>query len=467
MKRALLLMLLFSVAWVGCDVLEQEPQAEISDENAFNNAKGAQAALAGLYDQLQDDFYYGRQLQIIGDVSSDIAQSIGTWDFYREMDTYQVGTTNLEVRNFWTQGYAAINQANNLIEAVPGIENMGEEAKDEMLGQAYFVRALAFFDLARAFGGVPGEVGSLGVPLVTAPSRQIDETSHPERASLADTYAQVERDLEQALERLPGTYGADQTDRSQAVTATAQALLARLHLYLKSYADAARQATLVIENPRYALVENYADIFSNNFTTESIFELSYNSTDQSSLRYWYAPGKIGGRGELAAHASLYEQISASGQDERAGLYAYSEEEGAWYPTKYSKTDASDHAHVLRIAEMYLIRAEARANTGDLEGALADVNAVRARAGLDAFAAETQAQVLSEIYEQEKFEFAFEGHRWFDLIRTGRALTVLASVPRTNAPGAPATLTNPGRQLLPIPQADMDANENIVQNEAYR
>lgn len=134
----------------SCDVLDQEPQTEISDQTAFTNEKSADAAISGLYHQLQDGFYYGRNFQIISDVSSDISQSVGTWDFYRELDTYQLDASNLEITNFYTAAYKAVNQANNLIAELPNIV-MPQPKKDNLIGQAYFVRALAFFDLNRVY----------------------------------------------------------------------------------------------------------------------------------------------------------------------------------------------------------------------------------------------------------------------------------------------------------------------------
>ncbi|MFN3801198.1 RagB/SusD family nutrient uptake outer membrane protein, partial [Belliella pelovolcani] len=134
----------------ACNVLDQEPETQISDQTAFTNEKSADAALAGLYHQLQSGFYYGRNFQIISDVSSDISQSVGTWDFYRELDTYQLDASNLEITNFYTAAYRAVNQANNIIAEVPNIE-MTQARKDNIIGQAYFVRALAFFDLNRVF----------------------------------------------------------------------------------------------------------------------------------------------------------------------------------------------------------------------------------------------------------------------------------------------------------------------------
>jgi len=446
--------LIITVAFASCEVFDTAPQESISDEGAITSASGLQAALGGLYSQLQGSYYSG-DIFFLSDVSSDIAQSVGTWDFYREMDTYLINADNTEVLDLWDAIYEVANQANNIIAEAPNVEDASQELIDQSLGEAYFARGLAFFDAARIWGGIPGVIGDLGVPIPTEPSR---EASFPERPSLQATYDQVEADLNQALNLLPETnsFGAGRVDK-----AAARALLARYHLYMGEYAQASDFASQVINDGRFTLIDNFADIFAGENTAESIFELQFNNADQSGLRFWYAPGAIGGRGELAAHDEFYNAIPDN--DERKALFGFDEVGGFIYPTKYIKAGDIDNAHILRIAEMYLIRAEAdlMENKGD---PTADVNAVRTRSGLDPLAGPV---TLDDILDERKVELAFEGHRWFDLLRTGRALTVLASVPRTNTPGDPAMLTDPQRQLFPIPNLDLNANANLVQNEAYR
>ena len=143
MKNFKIYLVIAMVAVSGCDVLTQDPQTAISEDIAIRDQKSAEAALNGLYSQLQSGNYYGSNLQIISDVSSDISQSVGTWDFYREMDTYVTSAGNLEVRNLWEQAYTAINHANNIIADVPGLEGTSQQIKDQILGEAYFIRALA------------------------------------------------------------------------------------------------------------------------------------------------------------------------------------------------------------------------------------------------------------------------------------------------------------------------------------
>ncbi|MEJ7740760.1 MAG: RagB/SusD family nutrient uptake outer membrane protein [Chitinophagaceae bacterium] len=465
------LMLYFSYAGIVCcflginackKVLDQQPETFISTETAITNKKGAEAAVAGLYNEIQNGSYYGRNFQIISDVSSDIAQSVGTWDFYREMDTYVVTGGNTENGNFWYRAYRAINQANNVIAYVPQVSNATEADKNKYMGQAYFVRALAYFDLTRLYGGVPGVVGTLGVPIVIKPSEKIDESAFPPRSSLQDSYNQVESDLLKAVELLPESYG---DNRSQAVKATARALLSRYYLYVNKPDQVISYATQVINDPKYVLSATFSAIFDGKLNAESIFELNFTASDQSGIRNWYFTSALSGRGDLAAHESYYKEATADPKDSRGKYFGYDATSKFYYPTKYQKAGNVDNIHVIRIAEMYLNRAEARVKTNDLTGALADLNRIHTRTGSDALSITGATELSAAILQERKLEFAEEGHRFFDLVRTGQALTKLVMVERRNGP--PTSLTNAGRQVFPIPSFEMNSNENMVQNEAYK
>ncbi|TAH18040.1 MAG: RagB/SusD family nutrient uptake outer membrane protein [Cytophagales bacterium] len=441
----------------ACNVLDKQPELQVEDAAAITDIVGANAALAGLYNQVQG-VYQGR-IQRLADVSGTTAQSVGTWDFYREMDTYLTNPDNTEILDIWTFIYRGVNVANNLIASVSNLDAQ-QSVKDGILGQAYFVRGLMFFDAVRIWGGVPSVAGTLGIPLPKEPSRSAVQY---ERASLADSYAQVEADLLQALNLLPENNAA-----GQATKAAANALLSRYCLYVKKYADAERYANAVINNSRFALVTPYSDIFSGRNTTESILELQFNNADQSSLRFWYVPGAIGGRGELAAHTEFYNQMNANSSDVRNKLFAFDNVSKFWYPTKYVKAGNIDNAHLIRLAEVILNRAEARANTNNFAGARADLNIIRGRANsLADNTANSTEQLMLAIERERRFELCYEGHEWFDLVRMGRALAVLGSVPRSNSPGSPARLIDRNRLVFPIPFQEVNANAKMVQNEGYR
>jgi hypothetical protein len=466
MKNIISVLLISSFLFItSCDILNQQPQTAISEDNAIRNEKSAQSALNGLYSQLQSGDYYGDNLQIITSVSSDISQSVGTWDFYREMDTYVTVPGNLENRNLWSEAYATVNHANNIIAEVPNLDEVSQDTKDQIVGEAYFIRALAYFDLTRTFGGVPGVAGTLGVPLVTEPSRQIDESSYPERASIEASYNQVESDLQAAESRLTGF-----NSPNRASEVAVQALFSRLYLYTQEFDLAEQYASDVIGNSTFELVEDFSDIFIDENTPEAIFELAFNTTDPSSIRSWYFPSSRGGRGDIALHDAYAEMVMSRPNDERGDLIAFDGNVGVYYPTKYQKSGADDNIQILRLAEMYLNRAEARARqeTPDVPGALSDLNEIRNRAGLQdttGAGVDDPDEVLQAIEKERGIEFIIEGHRWYDLVRTGRAMDVLTNIDRTNSD--PVSLDDPGRMVFPIPSRDIDANENLDQNEAYQ
>jgi len=447
----------------GCTkVLDQKSIVDVDESLAITDNRSASVAVNGLYDALQNGSYYGRNFQICSDVSSDISQSVGSWDFYREMDTYQVTAGNTEVGNIYAYAYRAVNQANNILAKVPPLKGVADSIKNLYLGQAYFVRALSLFDLNRLFGGVPGVIGTLSVPIVTTPSTKVDPASFPKRPALQDGYNQVEADLKQALQLLPESYG---DNRSQVNRAATRALLSRFYMYVKKWDQTLAYANQVIGDSRYTLQANFADIFNNKLTSESIFELNFSSSDQSGIRNWYFPSALGGRGDICAHLNYYNDATRDPKDSRGKLFGFDNTSKIYYPTKYKMAGNIDNIHVIRIAEIYLNRAEAKAQLNDLTGALADLNKVHQRAGCDPLVIGDQAGLLSAILQERKLEFAEEGHRFFDLIRTGNALTLLSGLDRKNGP--PVSLTDAGRQQFPIPSFEINSNKNMVQNDAYK
>jgi hypothetical protein len=441
-------------------ILNQKPLNEVDQAIVITDKVSANAAVAGLYNELQSANYYGANFLIIGDVTTDIAQSIGTWDHYREMDTYQVAASgNVENNNFYTRAYATINIANNILEKIPTLSNIVAADKDAMLGAAYFVRALALFDLTRLYGGVPNMVGTMGVPIITKSTKTVLDVEYPARPTLVACYTAVEQDLLKALALLPET-----TNKSIASKGASRGLLSRLYLYLGDNDKVITYSNAVISDSKYVLNPSFTEIFLSKSTSESIFELNFNDSDQSGIRNWYNP--IGGRGDLTTHDLFYTQATANVNDVRGKLYGFSTANGR-YQTKYQKAGGTDNIHILRIAEIYLNRAEAKANTTDLNGALNDLDLVRVRAGIGLISPRptTKAAVLQAIWDEEKFEFAFEGHRLFDLIRTGQAMNVLKNITRKNGPAV--SLPVIGRAVFPIPNFELDANKKLIQNEAYQ
>lgn len=450
-------------------VLDQKPQDYVDESVVITDTKTAQSAVAGLYNQLQDQNYYGRNFLIMSDVSSDESQSIGTWDFYREMDTYQISTGNTENGYFYSRAYKTIYVANYILQTVPGVASIPDATRNAINGAAYFVRGLVEFDLLRVYAGEPTLSGisattAPGIAIVTK-TASASTITYPARATMKASYDQTESDLLQALSLLP-----ESTDKSQASKGAARALLSRLYLYEGRYDDVVNYSNLVINDGKYVLNPSYTNIFLSKLTSEAVFELAFNETDQSNERYWYFPTSQGGRGEIVAHPSFRTKAMADPNDVRGTLFTFDASSATYYPTKYNKPSGLDNIQILRVAEMYLNRAEAKAQraTGtDLTDAIADVNIIRKRAGAAPIAQPaTQQAVLQAVYNEQILEFAYEGHSFFDYCRTNQALTQLVNMPRKNSPTI-VSLPSVIRELFPIPSFEMNANPNMVQNEAYR
>ncbi len=433
---------------VGCSkFLDVDPKLTTPDDQTIVDGNSAQTAVRGIYNQLQSNDYYGYTFQTLGLFSGDNVQYVGSQTVNQQLTNHAVLADLGAVNTSWGAIYNVINRANNVLAKVPSLpvsSTLSEALKNQLLGEAYFLRALAYFDLARTWGGVQ---------LILTPTTTAADITKQKRASLADTYAQVLKDITQAETLLPNT-----TNRVRATRKTAFALHARLALYLKDYSSAINNASLLIADNSYSLIGPYNAFFANNAsnTQESIFELYYNTNVTNTQAYNWQPSSNGGVGWVTptnAIVSLLQDPATGGNRSALILTQTISNVTRYYGTLYYRTAGTDPAYLIRLAEIYLIRAEARAHTNDLTGAAEDLNAVRNRAGLLNTSATTQSELLSAIENERRVEFAFEDHRWYDLVRTGRAQAVLG-------------ITNADKLLLPIPYAQILNDPNLTQNPGY-
>jgi hypothetical protein len=443
-------------AWIAaatlltsCDSpLEVDPTASIDSETALNTPRGIELALNGVYRSLQSGALYSLDEMVFADLYADNLTFTGTFQTHREVSLRNVTTSNGDILAKWGAAYIGINRANNVIDAAP---NAGLTAAlaGQYRGEALFVRALHYYNLVRWFGDVP---------LVLAPSTGVDPvTSFPSRETAANVWARIVTDLEEAVTLLP-------TPRlnGRATRGAAQALLARVYLERGAtgdYALAVARATSVIgASTLYSMNAVYRANWTTKHSPESIFEVSYSVNNTNNLSFWYYPQPLSGRWGFSPSLDLYNSY-AVGDVRRDASIAISPTAAACtsncrYGIKYHRIATSDdNVPLLRLAEMYLIRAEANARLGTADATVqADINVVRARAGLAATAAAGQAALLTAILNERRWELAFEGHRFFDLRRHGVATTTLAIAAN--------------RLLFPIPQAERDINTSLSQNTGY-
>jgi tetratricopeptide (TPR) repeat protein len=448
----------------ACDnTLSLEPVNEVSAEVAIIDAATARAAIAGAYDAVQDDAnwaYYAGDFTVFSDLSADDVRHSGTFDTYRQADRNSLSAHNGTIFDIWAQLYVAINRANVIIEKLSaGVPGLGDEERDDLLGQAHFLRALSYHNLAKLWGGVP-------LRLTTPAS--VDEAASIARATLDETYAQILDDLDQAI-ALISTSG----NPSVATRGAAWALLSRVLLYREDW-DGVIAAADEAESFGYTLAPQFDDLFAvEGGTDEDIFKLAYTALEFHGLGWYYrAKGGFGGRYELAptcALASAFDSSVNCAQTDFMAGWSPDDARAAYsirvtgsnepFANKYPSGDGDDDLHVIRFAEVILNRAEAYARLGQLSAAVDDLNKTRVRAGLAPLVLgvtvpNTMQGVLDAIWQERRLELAFEGFRWPDLVRTGRAIAVLG------------LQDEPHQIFYPIPIEELDTAPNLDQNPGY-
>ncbi len=454
MKKRYIIPAALLLVSAGCDsALQTEPTTSIPGEAQIVDEATARASLVGAYAALQSASYYGLDIQLMGDLPADNATWAGTFQFLDDIGRNVIKADNSEVTALWTQIYRQLARTNVILDQVPKVASIKPAVRDSIMGQAYFMRALDLHNLVKFWGGVP-------MPL--APAADPNEARAYTRASVPEMYAQILSDLDKAQQLVvPST-------NTRTVTPMAiRAIRARVLFYKAStagttsaaadYAAALAEAEAVLAG-RDALTEPYANLFSatGTNTTEDIFRIVYfGSVETSSLGNYYLNS---GRHELTPTADLNAAYPANDARKawniRTTGVAVRPLEGAKYRTRPS----TEHVHVIRLAEVMLIKAEVLARQNNLAGAVAEYNKVRVRAGLAPHVlgvdVTTQADVILAIEKERRLELFAEGDRWPDLVRLGRA-------------GAVKTLTNPGFVLLPIPLRETTTTSpQLPQNPGY-
>ncbi len=432
----------------SCDFLQVEPKQSISSDQALSSAQNVRAALNGAYNDLSDNNLYGGQYMMLPDLLADAGdvQWVGTFNEPAEIVRKNIQTNNGFVELQWTEAYEAINGANNVLSALDQIEDAQERERVE--GEARLIRGVLYFELVRLFAQ-PWNAGdpssNLGVPIILEPTRSITEEENVTRNTVEEVYNRVITDLDSAQILLPESNGV------YADTYTASAFLSRVHLMQGDYQEAAEAANRVIQSEEFELAPTFAGAFNNTEDIpEYIFAIQISSQDGANdLNTFYASSADGGRGDiniLQQHLNRYDSTDARGD------FFYTDSETGDIRTSKWRDDESDGANIpiIRLAEMYLTRAEAnlRANTSVGASPVADVNTIRNRAELDS----VNTVTVDDVLRQRRLELAFEGNLLHDLKRTGRSVGSLAF--------------DAEELVYPVPQRECDANPEISQNPGY-
>ena len=452
MRTKTLLPIAAAVITACSSVLDVAPTSSIPSEVAINDAIGARAALAGAYAGLQQGGQYGQRIIVWTELLSDNLRHTGTFDDYADADANRLRADNNAVGRIWNDTYNEINRINEILQKVPNLADLSAAEKNEILGEAYFLRALEYHNVVRLWGDTP---------LRLTPVSSAAEAGQISRSTVAATYTQILADLAQAKQLI--TAGRSQT--RQASLGAVSAIEARARLYESDWAGA-EAAAATVEGMGYTLAPNFSDLFdaTGQNTPEDIFRVTFTPTQFNSVGFYYLPKPLGGRYEVAPTTGTAGIIAAFDPASLGNIANYrpTDTRGIWsisrsgtrtYASKYRNAAGDEDIHVIRLGEVILIRAEALAQLNRLPEAVAEYNRLRVRAGLapDPTTGLTQAGVLAAIARERRLELAFEGDRWPDLVRTGQALTI----------GVPAQ-----QMLLPIPQAEIDVAPSLTQNPGY-
>ena len=445
------LLAIMSVFLISCKkYLKVSPVGSISTETAYSNATNIEASVNGIYYILsQNGNFYSGAYNASNSLLSDEAK-VGSSTFTPDIQyaANEITTDNSYISGLWNNNYQTIYQANMLLEHVPNTTGLDPAQKNQWIGEARFLRAYCYFVLTCYFGKVP---------LATTSNYKINNTLS--RSDTAEVHAFITTELLQALTELPDGYDAYGGSRTRAARQTVFALLARNYLYRKDWQNAIKYATDLINDPQFNLPP-LDEVVQNN-STESIWEIAYQPY-QNYTATELVP--IVGSASLTPILPSDKLIASFEQgDLRKTTYmgfSPTPASGFYYVNKFrDRNTLSDQPKIFRLAEMYLIRAEARAEMDSLSGAAADINKIRHRANLQDTQADAKQALLDAVGQERFIELCFEGDRWLDLIRTGKADEVLSQTAGKTWMSAD--------ELLPVPAIELGNNPNLnPQNPGY-
>lgn len=486
-QRYLYSLLAICLGFASCDdYVEVSPINQINSDNYFNSEDDYQQALIGAYDLLQSTYINVMLGEIASDNSLAGGENANDVPAIQEIDDMTHGVVNDQLRNIWSWMYAGINRCNYIFEFRDKTDFVG---RDEVLAQVSFLRAYYYFELVKFFGDVP-------MPLNKRV--QFGESRNFPRVPRAEVFAQMEQDLLYAAENLPDV----QAQKGRVTRGAALALLGKAYVYQEKFAEAANVLDQVINSQVYDLFEDYNTLFTsvaeNNL--ESVFEIQYTNEQGAGfgclqcsegnvavgfngVRGYTGPVYASGFSFNVLTQDLVDAFDPNDGRFRATVFdieAYVEEQAAnnvtvTYTTGYEHTGYFNHKYIpragesfqdpnltnltnyraIRFSDVLLLAAEANARGGLDEGkALTYLNRVRQRAGLDEVTL-SGASLVDAIWAERRLELAGEGHRFFDLVRTGQAAD--------NIPGFQAGK----HELFPIPLIEIELAGNIwQQNPGY-
>lgn len=441
------------------------PADKVTTPQVYASDSLAQAALIGVYYKMMFSFgpFNGYMTRYCG-MAADELNRTSTLEADLPFLTNTISIDNNINWGIWTATYGYIHQCNDLIEGLTGSKALTPTLKSQLLGEAFFLRAFSYFYLVNLYGDVPLITGT-----------DFAKNANKPRTSVEEVYDQMIADLVEAKNLLTDKYETttDSSLRVRANRLAAQALLARIYLYREEWSHAAAEATAVIESGIYQLETDLAQTFRHK-SKEAILQFmtimdAYNTAEGG----MFVPVSPNGRPAFILSDTLMKKIETA--DARRSWIRTVTNSGKLYnsPWKYkfnTNTPREEYNMVLRLAEQYCIRAEARAMLDQVPDAVSDLNKIRKRAGLpDLTNITTQSQARAAIEQERRVEFFAEwGHRWFDLKRLPAHTATHPGEKRIEEvmPICRPATWKPTAALWPIPKNEIINNPALIQNDGY-
>ncbi|MBB4120009.1 hypothetical protein GGR32_002321 [Mesonia hippocampi] len=441
----------------GCeDFLEiDEPFGQVPHQEVYEDEATATAAVTTMYAKLRDEVLvtgtsFGMGA-LMGLYTDELEFYGNPWDPSLTFYYHQIVASDVGVESIWGKSYNLVYMSNAVLEGLESSPNLSVSVKNQLRGESLFIRSLAHFYLINLFGEIPY--------ITTTDFEMNKEVLRMPKETI---YENILLDLTEAKTLLGDTYISE--ERIRANKWAVSALLARVYLYMERWEEAEMESSLLMDN---TLLFNLETDINNEFLKEStsaILQLKSkntgaNSQEGTTFIFVTAPPPF-----VALTNTLVAAMEGNDLRKTHWIGEVTDGNGTWYfPYKYKQYsntgNSMEYSIVFRLAEQYLIRAEARARQHNISGAQDDLNRIRQRAGLANTTATDTESLLEAILNERRFElFTEHGHRWFDIRRFGVADEVLTPI----KPG-----WSPTNVLLPIPEADLLTNPNLApQNSGY-
>ncbi len=458
------------------DFLNLSPEYQINEIDYYQSEEDYETAVIGIYNLLQS--LHNLTIMYPSELLTDNTEiNSYTWgSVVAEFDEAEVTSANSTINSIWTSCFTAIAYSNNILSRIDDIE-MSETKHNQFEGEALFLRAYCYFDLVRLFGDVP---------IVDVAFRSPDEISSFDmsRRPVSEVYTLIKNDLIDAASLLNGI----ELSKGRASEGAAKTLLGKVYLTLNEYENASGTLKEVIDMHAYSLVDNYGSMFdgTNEESDESIFEIEYLSGDLgegNSFSSSYTPGlfnmaifpnNMNGNGYMCPTQDLFDAYEDGDERKTASVIdSVLLTDGTYEHTlcglKFvdfstgTSGDGGINYTALRYADVLLMYAEALNESNQTSDALPYLNEVRERAGLAALSGLSKEEFTLAMEKERRIEFFHEGHRWFDLLRTGRAKTVLNTY--FESVGSSYTLDD-YELLMPIPDDELEVSPELEQNDGY-